>query len=35
MHIVPKPVKLELRGFCYKVALRHLSYPHIKFEDKI
>jgi len=33
MHVSTKRLKLESRGFRYKVAL-WLSYLHIKFDDK-
>ena len=34
MRVVTKRLKLESRGFRYKVAL-YLSYLHIKFGDEI
>ena len=34
MHVLPKRLRLESRGFCYKVAL-YLSYLHIKLDDEI
>jgi len=34
MRVVTKQLRLESRGFHYKVAL-HLSYLHIKFDDEI
>jgi len=34
MRVVTKLLRLESRGFWYKVAL-HLSYMHIKFEDEM
>jgi len=34
MRIVTKRLRLESRGFRYKVAL-YLSYLHIKFDDEI
>jgi len=33
MHVLTKRLRLESRGFCYKVAL-YLSYLDIKFDDK-
>ena len=33
MRIVTKRLRLELRGFYYKLA-SHVSYPHIKFDDE-
>jgi len=33
MRVVAKRLRLESRGFRYKVAL-YLSYLHIKFDDK-
>jgi len=33
MHDLTKRLRLESRGFRYKVAL-YLSYLHIKFDDK-
>ena len=34
MRIVTKRLRLESRGFRYKVAL-YLSYLHIKFDDEL
>jgi len=34
MRVVTKHLRLESRGFRYKVAL-HLSYLHIQFDDEI
>jgi len=34
MHVVTKLLRLESRGFRYKVAL-YLSYLHIKFDYEI
>jgi len=34
MRVLTKRLRLESRGFRYKVAL-YLSYLHIKFDDKI
>ena len=34
MRAVAKQLRLELRGFRYKVAL-YLSYLHINFDDEI
>ena len=34
MRVVAKRLRLESRGFCYKVA-QYLSYLHINFDDKI
>jgi len=34
MRVVTKRLRLESRGFCYKVAL-YLSYMHINFDDEI
>jgi len=31
---VTKRLRLESRGFCYKVAL-YFGYQHIKFDDEI
>ena len=33
MHVLTEWLRLESRGFCYKVALC-LSYLHIKFDDE-
>jgi len=36
MRIMTKRLRLKLRRFHYEVGLSlHLSYPHIKFDDKI
>ena len=34
MRVLTKRLRLESRGFLYKVAL-YLSYLHIKFDDEI
>jgi len=34
MHIVTKRLRVDLRGFYYRVALYH-SYLHMKFDDEI
>jgi len=34
MHVVTKRLRLESRGFRYKVAL-YLSYLHVRFDDEI
>jgi len=34
MRVLTKRLRLESRGFHYKIAL-YLSYLHIKFDDKI
>jgi len=33
MRIVTKRLKLELRGFHYKLALVHPSYPHMFYDE--
>jgi len=34
MHVLTKRLRIESRGFRYKVAV-YLSYLHIKFDDEI